>query len=426
MNNSKMFDAMTQIEEQLIERSLSKKNNYTKEAAAKALNKHNKYALRKVLPIAVSFVLVAAISLTAVMIAFSSKQHVDTNQEKDQALKSGFDFENDRSVNGARIAFMTDRSKINIGEDLPVSIYSVCSSKNDRTPSSVTAKILMSYSRIDPQNMNETVQVIDDGNTSNYVWNGSFDQMKADEIVIPAAVFTKAEERTVIEGLPESDGIIVLTLEVNKKYPDGSESTEKDGAALYYKIEDDEVYLNPSDETMELAKTAVEKLQQGRVFMPGVSSNLNHTLYDEYEYTAKWVAPELIALETKSDTAMTLIELYEDLLKEYRACDLDGFYDYLNKTDEFLQQNAPQPTSSVENIRILDLQCTRMVIEALLALDRYYDQLEEQNIRRMMNDFTEFAAIDYASASKFFNDESNETMFDMYREGRYGSIITIQ
>ena len=67
-----------------------------------------------------------------------------------------------------------------------------------------------------------------------------------------------------------------------------------------------------------------------------------------------------------------------------------------------------------------------MVIEALLALDFYYDQLTEKSIQRMMNDFMDFAAIDYASASKVYKDASNETMFDMYRGGKYGSGIIIQ
>ena len=430
MNSSKMFDAMTQIDERLIDRSIKRKNSIINGADGNSLNNHNVFALRKVLPIAVSFVLIVAVSLTAVMIAHYSKPYVDENPT-DQMLKVGFDFDNNKSVSGAKIAVMTEKSRINVGEDLPVSIYSVCSSKNEKTPSSTTAKILMSYSRIDQNNMIETVKLIDDGTDIGYTWNGSFEQMKCDDIVVPAAVFTKADKPTKIQGLNKTDGVIVWALEVNKEYPDGSKSTERDSAAMYYKIEDNEVYLKPSDETMELAKIAVVKLQQGPVFMPGVSSNLNHTLYDEYEYTAKWVAPELITLETKSDTAVALIELYEDVLKEYRACDLDKFYAYGKMTYEYqVQHGEPYPDSQSQYVeefrRILDLQDSRMVIEALLALDFYYDQLGEQSIQRMMNDFIDFAAIDYASASKVYKDASNETMFDMYRGGKYGSSIIIQ
>ena len=174
-------------------------------------------------------------------------------------------------------------------------------------------------------------------------------------------------------------------------------------------------------ETKELAKTAVDKLQQSLVFMPGVSSNLNHTLNDEYEDTAKWVAPELTTLETKNNAAVAFIELYEKLIKEYRECDVDGYYDFISKVDE-------QPGKIVfsdENLRIRELRNTRMVIEALLALDCYYDQLKEKNVSRMMKDFEEYAEIDYASSSKYFSDADKETMFDMYRSGRYGGVIII-
>ena len=417
MNSSKMFDAMAQIDERLIDRSIKRKSSVINDAGGESSNKHN-YTLRKVLPVAVSFVLIAAVSVTAVMIAYFSKPPVDLNPTE-QSIKTGFDFQNNQTVSGARIAVMTEKSKINVGEALPVSIYCVCSSKDDKTPSSATAKILMSYSRIDPNNMIETVKIIEDGMDAGYTWNGGFEQMKRDEIVVPAAVFTKANKPTDIQGLNETDGVIVWALEVSKEYSDGSKSTERDSAAMYYKIEDNEVYLKPSDETLELAEIAVEKLRQELVFMPGVSSNLMHTLYDEYEYTAKWVAPELITLETKSDAAEAFIKLYEDLLKEYHSCNLDWFYENVKPGFELNEENR------ADYYMITRLQNSRMVIEALLALDCYYDQLGEQSIQRMMNDFAEFAAVDYASANKVYNDASNETMFDMYRSGRYGGNVII-
>ena len=67
-----------------------------------------------------------------------------------------------------------------------------------------------------------------------------------------------------------------------------------------------------------------------------------------------------------------------------------------------------------------------MVIEALLALDCYYDQLDENGVLRMKNDFEEYLKIDYASASKYFDDASQETMFEMYRSGRYGGLTVIE
>ena len=420
MNKSKMFDAMTRIDERLIDRSIDRKNNTEENKDGKKLYKNSFFTLRKALPVAVSLVLIAAVSVTAIMIAYFSKPAVD--QSANQALKAGFDFEKDKSVNGARISVMTEKSKFSLGEDLPVSIYSLCVSSLDKALSGITAKVLMSYSRIDHDNMIETVKIIDDATADGYIWNGSIEQMKCDEITVPAKAFTKAEN----QDLNETDGVIVWELEVNKTYSDGSESTERDSAAVYYKIENDEVYLKASDETMELAGTAVCKLQQGLVFMPGVSSDLLHTLYDEYEYTAKWVAPELITLETKSDTAAALTELYEELLKEYSVSDIDCYYDYQRKTYEFMTQNAPQPKSSEVIERIRELQNTRMVIEALLALDCYYDQLDENGVLRMKNDFEEYLKIDYASASKYFDDASQETMFEMYRSGRYGGLIVIE
>ena len=81
-----------------------------------------------------------------------------------------------------------------------------------------------------------------------------------------------------------------------------------------------------------------------------------------------------------------------------------------------VQHGEPHPDSQsqyvVEFSKILDHQNSRMVIEALLALDCYYDQLGAQSVQRMMNDITDFATIDCASASKVNNDASNETMFD--------------
>ena len=429
MNNPKMFDAMSQIDEKIIDRCAKRKNDVQSSTASKIVSVNHKFSHRKMILAAVSLILIAVVSLSAIIMAHYSNKKANQDLTMGQVLKIGFDPVKDESPHGARIAIMSDKEKIAVGEDLPVSIYSVCNSKDDKTPTAVTAKIMMSYSRIDHNNMIETVKVIGDGTTPDYTWSGSLGQMKSEDMIVPAAVFTKAETTEASEDPAETDGVVVWALEVNKTFADGSFSTDKDSAALYYKIENNEVYLKPSDETTELVKTAVEKLRQGVVFLPGVSSNLTHTLMDEYEYTAKWVAPELITLETKDDTAIALIELYEAVLKEYSTCDLDGYYDFQIKTTEFLEQHAPYPVAQIQyseaNLKIRNLQGARMVIEALLALDRYYDQLGEQNVQRMMNDFAEYASIDYASASKFYDDVSNETMFEMYRSGRYGGLIII-
>ena len=60
-----------------------------------------------------------------------------------------------------------------------------------------------------------------------------------------------------------------------------------------------------------------------------------------------------------------------------------------------------------------------------LALDCYYDRLGEQSVRRMLNGFEEYAAIDYASQRKFFDDARPGSLFDTYRNGTYGGVLTV-
>ncbi len=172
---------------------------------------------------------------------------------------------------------------------------------------------------------------------------------------------------------------------------------------------DTEKYLNPSVETMEIAKTAVEKLQLGVVFFPGL--DVHKSVTGVYNDTAKWVAPELLTLETKQDASIALIKIYEDMLEEYRSCNLERFYENLSSG------NNPTGDILTEHNKIVRLQVTRMVIEALLALDCYYDLLDTYNIQRMTDDFNEYLIIDNYYTSKYFNDVSIETMFEMYRRG---------
>ena len=394
MDNSEMFDAMSQIDDRLIDRCLSRKNNVS------ALHTNNIF--KRWVPITVSLLIIIA-SFLAIIISYHYKQEPALSSEN--ALKIGFDHKS----SGVQIAVLTDRAKINVGESLPVSIYSVCNSNDDIAPASITAKIVMSYSRIDPENMIETVKTIDDGTTPGYTWNGSFEQMETTNVTIPASVFTKADQRALTQDSSDTDGVIVWALEVNKIYPDGSKSMEQDSVALYYKIDENEVYLKPSEETMEIAKTAVEKLQLGVVFLPGL--DVHKSAIGVYNDTAKWVAPELLTLETKEDAAIALIKLYEDMLEEYRSCNLERFYENLSFG------NNPTGDILTEHNKIVRLQVTRMVIEALLALDCYYDLLDTYNIQRMTDDFNEYLIIDNYYTSKYFNDVSPETMFEMYRRG---------
>lgn len=395
MDNLEMFDAMSQIDDQLIDMCLNRKNN-----KAAALHKNN--LLKKWVLVTISLLIIIT-SLFAIIISYHYKQEPALSSEN--ALKIGFDHKS----SGVQIAVLTDRAKINVGESLPVSIYSICNSNDDIAPASITAKIVMSYSRIDPENMIETVKTIDDGTTPGYTWNGSFEQMETTNVTIPASVFTKADQRALTQDSSDTDGVIVWALEVNKIYPDGSKSMEQDSVALYYKIDENEVYLKPSEETMEIAKTAVEKLQLGVVFFPGL--DVHKSVTGVYNDTAKWVAPELLTLETKEDAAIALIKLYEDMLEEYRSCNLEQFYENLSFG------NYPTGDILTEHNKIVRLQVTRMVIEALLALDCYYDLLDTYNIQRMTDDFNEYLIIDNYYTSKYFNDVSPETMFEMYRRG---------
>lgn len=401
MDNSKMFDAMAQIDDRLIDRCLSRKNNVS------ALHKSNIF--KRWVPITVSL-LIIIISIFTILIYYHFRTQPDSGIASDHALKIGFDYKS----SGVQIAVLTDGTKIKVGESLPVSIYSVCNSNDGTKPSNVTAKIIMSYSRIDPENMIETVKTIDDGTTPGYTWNGSFEQMESTKVTVPASVFTKADNRTLSQDSPDTDGVIVWALEVNKIYPDGSKSMEQDSVALYYKIEDNEIYLKPSEETLEIAKSAVEKLQLGVVFMPGV---IMKTLSELYNDTAKWVAPELLTLETKEDAAIALIKIYEEMLEEYRSCDLDWFYDNVSSGQQ------PEKELLSEHNKIVRLQRIRMSIEALLALDCYYNLLDAYGIQRMTNDFNDYLTIDNSFASKYFDSFSTETMFKRYRNGDFFKFI---
>lgn len=401
MDNPKMFDAIAQIDDQLIDMCLNRKNN-----KAAALHKNN--LLKKWVLVTISLLIIIT-SLFAIIISYHYKQQEPALSSED-ALKIGFNHKSNR----VQIAVLTDRAKINVGESLPVSIYSICNSNEDIAPASITAKIVMSYSRIDPENMIETVKTIDDGTTPGYTWNGSFEQMESTKVTVPASVFTKADNRTLSQDSPDTDGVIVWALEVNKIYPDGSKSMEQDSVALYYKIEDNEIYLKPSEETLEIAKSAVEKLQLGVVFMPGV---IMKTLSELYNDTAKWVAPELLTLETKEDAAIALIKIYEEMLEEYRSCDLDWFYDNVSSGQQ------PEKELLSEHNKIVRLQRIRMSIEALLALDCYYNLLDAYGIQRMTNDFNDYLTIDNSFASKYFDSFSTETMFKSYRNGDFFKLI---
>ena len=414
MKNTKLFDAISRIDDRLIDRCL----NREKEAPGKlSLRPRNRAKTKGVAFAAVSAVLVLAISLSAAVI-FSGRP-VASSVIDDQGLKVGFEGAGEAYSSGAKLALKTSKSKLAVGEDLPVSLYCICGSGAESAPSEITAKVVMSYSRINPEKSIETVKEIGDGTAPDYTWNGSFEGLKSEDLVVPAAVFTEDTE-----SVTASDGVLVWALEVRKAYADGRESVDRDSVALYYQIEEDEIYLNPTDESLELARSAVQKLESGCVFLPG-SSNLLLSLSDVYESTAKWVAPEMITLETKKDAAVALIKLYEDLLVEYRSCDVERCYQVL--TEEYARLNGMSQKARIEEykkpeyddeiLKVIDLHRTRMTLEALLALDCYYDQLDERMIERMLANFDEFIEIDRVR-SKFYDDYNEKPLFSMFRKAR--------
>ena len=420
MKNRKMFDAMSGIDDKFIDRALQKR--YADNAAAP---REKRKPAAGYMPAVAAIVLIMAITLSAVMIAFRAKKPADAPDDRGQSLTVGFDTVNEPVV-GARLAIRTESSKIAVGEDLTLSAYCVCGTKDDGA-SAVTAKLLMSYSRIDPDNMIQTVKVIEDGKAEGYTWNGSFDTVKSVDITVPASVFTKAEVEE-DEEPPETDGVIVLSLDVSRTDADGGETEEQAGAALYYKIEGDEVYLNISDETMELARSAVEKLYRNLVLGLNLSSDFRWSLMDEYT-VGKQVAPELIILETKKDAASAFIKLYEEMLVEYRGCDIDAYFDESIKISKFLDEHAPYPIAELkvsdEYKKVIRIHDVRLRLEALLSLDCYYDMLSEDEIERMMKDFDEYLKIQNTYTRKYYDQVAGETWFSICRRGAFGGSLVI-
>ena len=161
-----------------------------------------------------------------------------------------------------------------------------------------------------------------------------------------------------------------------------------------------------SEETLKLAESAIQKLERGLVFELTLCVPVDRM----YE-TAKWTAPEISELETKKDASVAFIELYEELLSEYRAYDIDKYLELTeNQTKNELNENT---AFLYEGGRI---SRTRTTIEALLSYDCFYKLLEEKDVSRMINDFEEYAMIEYSSYSKHFANVSRKVLFYTYRD----------
>ena len=236
--------------------------------------------------------------------------------------------------------------------------------------------------------------------------------MRCETLTVPAEIFTESEDET-----DETDGVVVWALEVEKQYKRGKVYSDADSAAFYYRIEDGEVILEPEEETMALARTAVEKLAKELVFADGILSVPIPTT-DIYEHTAKWVAPEVTVLETKPDAALALILLYEEMLKEFRALDLESYYEYYNTHPLPDYEDTPADHKQLQR-EYLSLEHIRSVIEALLAIDCYYDLLSDAEYIRMYSNFEEYVTIKNTAGSKYRDYHPNGVKFDVCRLTRY-------
>ena len=420
MKKSKLFDAIAQIDDRFVDRCLQDERAAAEKNDEKTLPSPKSVALKKAALIAVSVALILAISMSVTI--FLSNRPRDSIVS-DHGLNIGFD---DLQIEnrGAKLVVQTEKSKIQVGEDLPVSFYCICGAEEEyaqNAPKTATAEILMSYTGVAQDKIVETVQKINDATTRDYTWNGSFESIKNEQMVVSTEIFSKGYDS--INSSNGGSGVLVWALEVEKKYADGSKKTDQDSVALYYQIVGDEIYLTPGDETLMLARSAVQKMGEGVCFFG--SSRVDETTQSVYDHV-KWVAPETITLETRNDAAIALIKVYEELLAEYRSLDLERVYRVAHEDYELLNKliaegrrdEYQKPVYDDEFLRTFYLGNVRRVIEALLSLDCYYDQLDEPMIERMLTDFEEYAAVKYAAQCKIFDDATPKVLFYMYRKTR--------
>lgn len=163
-----------------------------------------------------------------------------------------------------------------------------------------------------------------------------------------------------------------------------------------------------SNETLLLAKDVVRKLSQEVVFSLGLECTLDH-MYN----TAKWVSPEVMTLEAKEDASLALIELYEEILTEFVKYDIDSYNAFWEKA---LDSAVEKPAEINDFIRCgQELFSVRETIEALLALDCYYNLLDTTQIQRMIDDFKEFSNVNNTSTLKIYGESNSSSLFEKYR-----------
>ena len=169
--------------------------------------------------------------------------------------------------------------------------------------------------------------------------------------------------------------------------------------------------IKASKETLEIAENAVLKLSEEVVFSLGLDCSLEH-MYN----TAKWVEPDVKVLETKKDAALALIEIYEENLADARNYDFVSYNEFWKNAVEVANIEPSEINDSLKKGRYL--LGKRETIEALLAVDCYYNLLDDSQFQRMLDDFDEFAHIDYSSCIKIYNDTTLFTYFERYRAER--------
>lgn len=168
-----------------------------------------------------------------------------------------------------------------------------------------------------------------------------------------------------------------------------------------------------SRETVALAEAAVQKLQEQVVFSPSFSNSQTFSLEKAYE-TAKRVAPELLDLETRQDAALALIECYENFLNKAHEYNFEECYSLGKKAMECGTSNLWKPD---ENFMYgMELIRTRYTLEGLLALDCYFNLLDEQSIEQMLVKFEEFVELNNNATIIAFNETSSGTLFEMFRK----------
>ena len=393
-NNTRLFDALAEVDERFIEGSRG--------APALSQESHPRFSLwhltarkKRVLAATLSFVLLVAIALPLCLRLFG-----------DEELGR---------IAPVKIAVIPESDRIAVGEDLTVSVYCVCrSAEDEKTPTRATARVMMSYSSDDPNNFTETVKEIDDARGTEYTWNGSYDTMRCETLTVPAEIFTKGED---------DGGVIVWSLEVEREYSRGKTYSSADSVAYYYDIKDGEISLKVEEDTLQLAKAAVEKLADAQVFNTIHDSSPTPTT-ERYNSTAKWVAPEVTVLETKSDAALALILLYEEMLKEFRALDLESYYEYYNTHPLPDYEDRPADHKQLQR-EYHCLEDIRYAIEALLALDCYYDLLSDADYIRMYSNYEEYVTIKNTAGSKYRDYHPDVVRFDYYRLTRYTCIFEV-